>query len=174
MSLTVPVFEGCPCPFCWAFGVFYHTFHPSAKTGLAACICFRLWIRGWWLEIRVVGRVVRCAPCRSHPSALVSGVVVLALTRGGVCNRCVVLAHFLAVLALALKAAAVGAPLEPGVLMRSGVLPASFWRSMRSCFALIFAYKPGLVAIFILHNSADICFLNDLVILAIFHLSRPV
>ena len=34
-----------------------------------------------------------------------------------------------------LKALAVGAPLVPGVLILSGVLPAAFWRIIRSFFA---------------------------------------
>jgi hypothetical protein len=56
-------------------------------------------------------------------------------------NQNVVLHHLafffmgLAVFAAALKAASVGAPLLPGLRMRSGVLPAAFWRSMRSRLA---------------------------------------
>jgi hypothetical protein len=47
--------------------------------------------------------------------------------------------HFFAVLALCLKALAVGAPLSPGLRIRSGVLPAAFWLSIRSRFAAMLA-----------------------------------
>lgn len=41
----------------------------------------------------------------------------------------------LAVFALALNAAAVGAPLLPTLRIRSGVFPAAFWRAIRFLFA---------------------------------------
>jgi hypothetical protein len=43
--------------------------------------------------------------------------------------------HFFAVLALCLKALAVGAPLSPGLRIRSGFLPAAFWLSILSRLA---------------------------------------
>ena len=53
----------------------------------------------------------------------------------------------LAVLAEALKAAAVGAPFVPTLRIRSGFLPAAFWRLIRARFLWMLEYKPGFAAI---------------------------
>ena len=51
--------------------------------------------------------------------------------------------RFFAVLADCLNAAAVGAPLLPGFLIRSGFLPAAFCALIRARFLAMFLYKPG-------------------------------
>ena len=54
---------------------------------------------------------------------------------------------FFAVLADFRKAAAVGAPFDPGLRIRSGFLPAAFWRLIRARFLWMLEYKPGFAAI---------------------------